>query len=63
LRQGEIPMPEMLARAEDLEAALAAAIASSPLPETPDRAAVEAWMQRTYRRFGLRTRLGLRRSR
>jgi hypothetical protein len=50
LRRGEIPMPEMLARAEDIEAALAAAIETSPLPEEPDEPAVEAWMQRTYRR-------------
>jgi uncharacterized protein len=50
LRQGEIPMPEMLARAEDIEAALAAAIETSPLPEEPDEPAVEAWMRQTYRR-------------
>ena len=50
LRQGEIPMPEMLARAEEIEAALAAAIETSPLPEEPDHAAVEAWLLRTYRR-------------
>ena len=50
LRQGEIPMPEMLARAEEIEAALAAAIDTSPLPEEPDEPAVEDWMQRTYRR-------------
>ena len=50
LRQGEIPLPEMLARAEELEAGLAAAIETSPLPEAPDEAAVEAWMQRTYQR-------------
>jgi hypothetical protein len=47
LRQGEIPMSEMLARAGEIEAALAAAIETSPLPEEPDEPAVEAWMQRT----------------
>ena len=50
LRQGEIPMPEMLARAEEIEEALAAAIDTSPLPEEPDEPAVEAWMRHTYRR-------------
>ena len=50
LRQDEIPMREMLARAEEIEEALAAAIDTSPLPEEPDEPAVEAWMRHTYRR-------------
>jgi uncharacterized protein len=50
LRQGEIPPPEMLARAEELETTLATASDTSPLPEAPDEAAVEASMQHTYRR-------------
>jgi uncharacterized protein len=50
LRQGGIPMPEMLARATEIEDALRAAIETSPLPEEPDEAAVEAWMLQTYRR-------------
>jgi uncharacterized protein len=50
LRQGEIPLPEMLERAGQLEAALTAAIDTSPLPEHPDEAVVEAWMRRAYQR-------------
>ena len=50
LRQGEIPMREMLARATEIEDALRAAIDTSPLPEEPDEAGVEAWMLRAYRR-------------
>jgi predicted nucleotidyltransferase len=50
LRQGEVSLSEMQARADEIETALEAAIASSPLPEEPDVAAVEAWMQSAYRR-------------
>jgi predicted nucleotidyltransferase len=50
LRQGEIPFAEMQARADEIEAALEAAIPASPLPEEPDQPAVEAWMQSAYRR-------------
>ena len=43
-------MPKMQARAAEIEQALTAAIYSSPLPEHPDEAAVEAWMRRAYQR-------------
>ena len=44
-------MPEMLARAEEIKEALAAAMGRpAPLPEEPDEPAVEAWMRHTYRR-------------
>jgi len=49
VRAGRVALPEVLAEAEDAEARLHDLLASSPLPECPDVARVEAFIVRAYR--------------
>jgi hypothetical protein len=51
VRLGEVPLPEVLATIEELEARLASAIDESPLPEAPDLARVDAFLEESYREF------------
>jgi uncharacterized protein len=51
VRTGETPVPESIARARSLLADLAEAADSSPLPASPDRAAVQDWLVTVRRRF------------
>jgi predicted nucleotidyltransferase len=49
VREGKIPLDDVLQEAGDLERALKDAIDTSPLPEKPNTEAVEKWMIKTYR--------------
>lgn len=49
VRAGRVALPEVLAEAEDAEARLHNLLTSSPLPEYPDVARVEAFIVRAYR--------------
>ena len=48
VRRGEFDLPWVLKWADDLEAAMKAAFDASTLPEHPDYATIESWMQLTY---------------
>nr|WP_206314275.1 nucleotidyltransferase domain-containing protein [Streptomyces coryli] len=57
VRRGELTWPEVVAWRDDLTTRLDAALAASPLPEQPDRAAVERWLI-SVRERSLGARLG-----
>lgn len=48
VRRGEYDLPWVLKWAEDLEAAMKAAFDSSSLPDEPNYAEIEAWLQKVY---------------
>jgi hypothetical protein len=49
VRQGGVPLQEVLTRAGELEQALKDAVDTSPLPKAPDTALIEQWMYGVYR--------------
>lgn len=49
VREGKFILAEVDAEAEDYERQLSELLTTSPLPEQPDRAQIEAWMLNTYR--------------
>jgi hypothetical protein len=50
IRGGERTLEEAIAEIEEVEARLAVALARSPLPDEPDRAAVDGFLVSAYRR-------------
>jgi predicted nucleotidyltransferase len=50
IRTGERTLEEAILEIEEVEARLAVALARSPLPDEPDRAAVDAFLVSAYRR-------------
>src|SRR5207248_5650428 len=49
IRRGEVAEADVLAEIDQVEAELAAALATSPLPPEPDRHAVDGFIVDTYR--------------
>lgn len=50
VRRGEVPLAQVLAEIDALAAELASLRTTSPLPEEPDRAWVDAWLHRSHLR-------------
>jgi hypothetical protein len=51
IRTGELSFDEAIAEIDDVERRLAAALERTPLPEDPDRAAVDRFLVDAYRRI------------